>query len=122
MASDNFVDYVKIHCKSGNGGGGSQHYRREKYIPLGGPDGGDGGRGGHVIVRGNKQLWTLLHLKFKKHIKATHGAHGAGNLKTGAQGQDVYIDVPLGTVDLLSMVEMDETGYYKSYASIVFKK
>jgi len=98
MASDNFVDYVKIHCKSGNGGGGSQHYRREKYIPLGGPDGGDGGRGGHVIVRGNKQLWTLLHLKFKKHIKATHGAHGAGNLKTGAQGQDVYIDVPLGTI------------------------
>ncbi len=98
MASDNFVDYVKIHCKSGNGGGGSQHYRREKYIPLGGPDGGDGGRGGHVIVRGNKQLWTLLHLKFKKHIKATHGGHGAGNLKTGGQGTDVYIDVPLGTI------------------------
>lgn len=98
MASDNFVDYVKIHCKSGSGGGGSQHYRREKYIPLGGPDGGDGGRGGHVIVRGNKQLWTLLHLKFKKHIKATHGGHGAGNLKTGAQGNDVYIDVPLGTI------------------------
>lgn len=98
MASDNFVDYVKIHCKSGNGGAGSQHYRREKYIPLGGPDGGDGGRGGHVIVRGNKQLWTLLHLKFKKHIKATHGGHGAGNLKTGAQGNDVYIDVPLGTI------------------------
>lgn len=98
MSSDNFVDYVKIHCKSGNGGGGSTHYRREKYIPKGGPDGGDGGRGGHVIIRGNTQLWTLLHLKFKKHIKAGHGAHGSGNLKTGAQGSDVYIDVPLGTV------------------------
>jgi GTP-binding protein len=98
MASDNFVDYVKIHCTSGNGGGGSTHFRREKYIPKGGPDGGDGGRGGHVILRGNKQLWTLLHLKFQRHIKAGHGAHGAGNLKTGSQGEDVYIDVPLGTL------------------------
>ncbi len=98
MASDNFVDYVKIHVKSGNGGGGSTHFRREKYIPKGGPDGGDGGRGGHVILRGNKQLWTLLHLKFQKHIKAEHGTHGSGNLKTGAQGKDVYIDVPLGTI------------------------
>ena len=98
MASDNFVDYVKIHCTSGTGGGGSTHFRREKYIPKGGPDGGDGGRGGHVIVKGNKQLWTLLHLKFKKHIKASHGGHGAGNLKTGSQGNDVYIDVPLGTI------------------------
>ena len=86
MSSDNFVDYVKIHCTSGKGGGGSTHFRREKYIPKGGPDGGDGGRGGHVIVRGNKQLWTLLHLKFKKHIKAGHGTHGSGNLKTGGQG------------------------------------
>ena len=98
MASDNFVDYVKIHCKSGNGGGGSKHMRREKYIPKGGPDGGDGGRGGHVILRGNEQMWTLLHLKYKKHIKATHGEHGSGNLKTGADGVDVYIDVPLGTI------------------------
>lgn len=98
MASDNFVDYVKIHCTSGNGGGGSTHFRREKYIPKGGPDGGDGGRGGHIIVRGNSQLWTLLHLKFKKHIKAGHGAHGSGGLKTGAQGKDEYIEVPLGTV------------------------
>lgn len=98
MASDNFVDYVKIHCKSGNGGGGSKHMRREKYIPKGGPDGGDGGRGGHVILRGNEQMWTLLHLKYKKHIKATHGEHGSGNLKTGADGIDVYIDVPLGTI------------------------
>ena len=98
MASDNFVDYVKIHTTSGKGGGGSTHFRREKYIPKGGPDGGDGGRGGHVILKGNSQLWTLLHLKFKKHIKAGHGAHGSGNLKTGAQGSDAYIEVPLGTV------------------------
>ena len=98
MGSDNFVDYVKIHCTSGNGGGGSTHFRREKYIPKGGPDGGDGGRGGHIILRGNKQLWTLLHLKFKKHIKAGHGVHGSGNLKTGAQGEDEIIEVPLGTI------------------------
>lgn len=98
MASGNFVDYVKIHTTSGNGGGGSTHFRREKYIPKGGPDGGDGGRGGHVILRGNSQLWTLLHLKFKKHIRAGHGVHGSGQLKTGAEGQDVYVDVPLGTV------------------------
>lgn len=94
----NFVDYVKIHCKSGKGGAGSRHMRREKYIPKGGPDGGDGGRGGHVILKGNKQMWTLLHLKYRKHIKAGHGGAGSGNLKTGAQGEDVYIDVPLGTV------------------------
>lgn len=98
MASDNFVDYVKIHVTSGNGGGGSTHYRREKYIPQGGPDGGDGGRGGHIIVRGNAQLWTLLHLKYQKHLKAGHGAHGSGNLKTGAQGEDKYIEVPVGTI------------------------
>ena len=98
MASDNFVDYVKIHTKSGNGGGGSTHFRREKYIPKGGPDGGDGGRGGHIIVRGNKQLWNLLHLKYHKHIKADHGVHGSGALKTGAQGKDSYIEVPLGTI------------------------
>jgi len=105
MASDNFVDYVKIHCTSGSGGGGSMHYRREKYIPKGGPDGGDGGRGGHVIIRGNTQLWTLLHLKFKKHIKATHGKHGSANMQTGAQGKDVYVEVPLGT-----LVKDNDTG------------
>jgi GTP-binding protein len=101
----NFVDYVKIHCKSGKGGAGSRHMRREKYIPKGGPDGGDGGRGGHVILRGNKQMWTLLHLKYRKHIKAGHGASGSGNLKTGSEGEDVYLDVPLGTV-----VRDGETG------------
>jgi|TARA_R110000737_G_scaffold93859_2_gene127292 GTP-binding protein len=98
MASDNFVDYVKIHCKSGNGGAGSLHFRREKYITQGGPDGGDGGRGGHIILKGNSQLWTLLHLKYNKHFKAEHGKGGAGNLKTGAQGNDTYIDVPIGTI------------------------
>lgn len=98
MASDNFVDYVKIHCRSGNGGGGSRHMRREKYIPKGGPDGGDGGRGGHIIVRGNAQMWTLLHLKYKKHIRAEHGVAGSGNQKTGAEGQDEIIEVPIGTI------------------------
>lgn len=98
MASGNFVDYVKIHCASGKGGGGSTHFRREKSIPKGGPDGGDGGRGGHIYLRGNKQMWTLLHLKFSKHIKAGHGVHGSGQLKTGAQGEDKFIEVPLGTI------------------------
>lgn len=107
MASDNFVDYVKIHCTSGNGGGGSAHFRREKYIPQGGPDGGDGGRGGHIYLRGNKQLWTLLHLKYNKHMKAGHGEHGSGNLSTGGQGADKYIDVPLGTI-----ARDSETGEY----------
>lgn len=98
MSGQNFVDYVKIHCASGNGGSGSAHFRREKYIPKGGPDGGDGGRGGHIIIKGNKDLWTLLHLKFKKHFKAAHGGNGGGNRMHGADGDDVYIDVPLGTV------------------------
>lgn len=98
MASDNFVDYVKIYTRSGKGGAGSRHMRRERHVPKGGPDGGDGGRGGHVIVRGNEQMWTLLHLKFQKHIKASHGEYGTGNNKTGAEGEDVYIDVPIGTI------------------------
>jgi len=98
MENQNFIDYVKINCRSGNGGAGSKHYRREKFIPKGGPDGGDGGRGGHVILRGNKQLWTLIHLKYKKHIKAEHGQAGAGALKSGADGEDAILDVPLGTV------------------------
>ena len=98
MTEGNFVDYVKIHAESGNGGKGSTHLHREKYITKGGPDGGDGGRGGHVIVRGNKNLWTLVEFKFKKHFKAGHGEHGSKNRSTGADGKDVYIDVPLGTV------------------------
>ncbi len=98
MAEKNFVDYVKIFCRSGKGGAGSPHLHREKFIDKGGPDGGDGGRGGHVILKGNAQLWTLLHLKFHKHIFATSGMAGAGWEKTGANGKDVYIEVPLGTV------------------------
>lgn len=98
MTEGNFVDYVKMHVTSGNGGKGSAHLHREKYVAKGGPDGGDGGRGGHVIMRGKENLWTLLHLKFKRHIKAGHGEHGSSNRSTGADGDDVYIDVPLGTV------------------------
>lgn len=98
MASDNFVDYVKIYTRSGEGGAGSRHMRRERHIPKGGPDGGDGGRGGHIIIRGNKQMWTLLHLKYHKHIKAEHGENGAGQQKTGKEGDDIYLDVPIGTI------------------------
>ena len=98
MTEGNFVDYVKIHVSSGNGGKGSAHLHREKYVAKGGPDGGDGGRGGHVILRGNKNLWTLFHLKFKRHVKAGHGEHGSKQRSTGADGEDQYVEVPLGTV------------------------
>ncbi len=98
MSSANFVDYVKILCRSGNGGAGSAHLRREKFVPKGGPDGGDGGRGGHIILRGNDQMWTLLHLKFQRHIFAEHGGAGGRQQSTGADGKDVIIEVPPGTV------------------------
>ena len=98
MADTNFVDYVKIFCRSGKGGAGSAHLRHEKSKPKGGPDGGDGGRGGDVILRGNSQLWTLLHLKYTKHLFAGHGGSGSSNQKSGAAGEDVIIEVPLGTV------------------------
>ncbi|MFS4482195.1 GTPase ObgE [Hyunsoonleella sp. 2307UL5-6] len=98
MTEGNFVDYVKMYVSSGKGGQGSAHLHREKYITKGGPDGGDGGRGGHVIIRGNSNLWTLLHLKFKKHIRAGHGGNGSKSRSTGADGEDFYLDVPLGTV------------------------
>ncbi len=104
MAS-NFVDYVKIYCRSGNGGAGSKHFRREKFEPKGGPDGGDGGRGGHIILKGNDQMWTLLHLKYERHIFSGHGGAGGKQRSTGANGKDVYIDVPLGTI-----VKEPETG------------
>ncbi len=94
----NFIDYVRIFCKSGDGGNGSMHLHRAKYVPKGGPDGGDGGRGGHIILRGNKQMWTLIHLKYKKHIKAEDGGAGSGQLRHGKQGADVVLQVPLGTV------------------------
>lgn len=98
MTEGNFVDYVKMHVTSGNGGKGSVHLHREKFITKGGPDGGDGGRGGHVILRGNPNLWTLLHLKFKRHVRAGHGGHGSKSRSSGADGEDIYMDVPLGTV------------------------
>jgi len=98
MAESNFVDYVKIHCVSGNGGAGSSHFLRDRSNARGGPDGGDGGRGGHIIVRGNSQLWTLLHLKYRKHIKSEHGGDGSGNRRSGLEGDDTIIEVPIGTV------------------------
>ncbi len=98
MANSNFVDYVKMFLASGNGGNGSMHLHREKYVPKGGPDGGDGGRGGHIILRGNPQYWTLIHLKYKKHIRAEEGESGSGSLRHGRNGKDIYLDVPLGTV------------------------
>jgi GTP-binding protein len=98
MTEGNFVDYVKVHIASGNGGKGSTHLHREKFVAKGGPDGGDGGRGGHVIIRANPNLWTLVGFKHKQHFKAGHGEHGSKNRSTGADGEDVYVDVPLGTV------------------------
>lgn len=94
----NFVDYVKIFCRSGKGGNGSLHFHRAKYVPKGGPDGGDGGRGGNIVLRGNAQLWTLLHLRYTKHVLADDGQNGGQNQCTGAQGGDKYIDVPLGAI------------------------
>tara|TARA_Y100000385_G_scaffold291453_1_gene369534 strand:- start:2447 stop:3445 length:999 start_codon:yes stop_codon:yes gene_type:complete len=105
MAGSNFIDYVKIYCKSGRGGKGSTHLLRNRMTSKGGPDGGDGGRGGHVILRGNSQMWTLLPLKYQKHIKASSGDNGSGQEKTGANGEDRYIDVPLGTI-----AKDEETG------------
>lgn len=98
MADSNFIDYVKIHCRSGKGGAGSRHFYRAKYVPKGGPDGGDGGRGGHVILRGNKQMWTLLPLKFNRHVFAGNGQSGSGGRSFGKDGDDVIIQVPTGTV------------------------
>ncbi len=107
MAESNFVDYVKIYCRSGKGGRGSVHLRREKYIPNGGPDGGDGGRGGHVILRGNRNYWTLLHLKYERHVFAEHGGNGSKNKSFGRDGADKIIEVPCGTVAYNA-----ETGEY----------
>ena len=98
MASNNFIDYVKICCRSGRGGAGSHHFFRAKGLPNGGPDGGDGGRGGHIILEGDSQLWTLLHLQYQKHVIAGHGQGGGENLRSGAQGEDVILHVPLGTI------------------------
>lgn len=105
MADSNFIDYVKIFCHSGHGGAGSMHLYRAKYVPKGGPDGGDGGRGGHIILKADPQLWTLIHLKYKKHIKAEDGEGGSGGLRHGRNGEDIVIKVPVGTV-----VKDAETG------------
>lgn len=98
MATTNFVDYVKIYCRSGNGGSGSSHFRREKYIPKGGPDGGDGGKGGDILMMGNVQMWTLLHLRYTRHLRADHGKSGSSQRSTGADGKTIIIEVPLGTI------------------------
>tara|TARA_B100000609_G_scaffold84572_1_gene67455 strand:- start:871 stop:1860 length:990 start_codon:yes stop_codon:yes gene_type:complete len=98
MSNPNFIDHIKIFCKSGNGGRGSSSFRREKFVPKGGPDGGDGGKGGDIILKGNSQLWTLLHLRYTKHLKAENGEGGQGSKKHGKNGKDVVIEVPLGTI------------------------
>ena len=113
MTEGNFVDYVKIHAASGKGGKGSVHLHREKFITKGGPDGGDGGRGGHIIIRANKGMWTLIHLKYRKHFKADHGGHGSKSRSTGKDGGDVYIDVPLGTI--VRDTETDEILFEITY-------
>jgi GTPase len=107
MSETNFVDHVKIFCRSGNGGAGSVHFHRAKFIPQGGPDGGNGGKGGDVIIRGNAQLWTLLHLRYTKHVSAENGQAGSGNKCTGSDGKTVIIEVPLGTV-----IKNAETGEF----------
>ncbi len=98
MSNPNFIDHIKIFCKSGNGGRGSSSFRREKFVPMGGPDGGDGGKGGDIILKGNSQLWTLLHLRYTKHLKAENGEQGQGNKKHGRNGKNIIIEVPLGTI------------------------
>ncbi|NJB82092.1 GTPase ObgE [Wenyingzhuangia aestuarii] len=98
MTDGNFIDYIKIYAASGKGGQGSMHLHREKFVEKGGPDGGDGGRGGHVILRGNKEMWTLHHLRFLKHSRAGHGGSGSASRSTGADGEDKYLEVPLGTI------------------------
>ena len=98
MEKSNFIDYIRVFCHSGHGGAGSRHFMRNKLTAKGGPDGGDGGRGGHIILRGNKQLWTLLHLRYYKNVIAENGENGSKNNSTGHDGADIYIDVPLGTV------------------------
>ena len=107
MAETNFIDYVKIYCRSGRGGRGSTHMHRAKYLPKGGPDGGNGGRGGHVILRANRNYWTLLHLRYDRHIQAEHGGNGSKNKSSGKQGANSYIEVPCGTA-----VYDAETGEY----------
>ncbi len=110
MGEQNFIDYVKICCRSGKGGAGSAHFHRAKYIPKGGPDGGNGGRGGHILIQGNAQMWTLLHLKYRKHVIAGNGENGSKNNRTGSDGSDIILKVPIGTIvkDVESGVQIAE--------------
>ena len=118
MAASNFIDHVRLCARSGAGGAGSAHLRREKHVPKGGPDGGDGGRGGNILLKGNRQLWTLLHLRYQKHVIAGDGGAGSGGGKTGAQGKDIILEVPLGTIArsaetgnlITEVTEHDEQG------------
>ena len=118
MANTNFIDHVRLYCRSGNGGAGAVSFRREKHVPKGGPDGGNGGRGGHLILRGNSQLWTLLHLRYQKHVIAENGVNGSGHGSSGADGKDIILEVPLGTVarfeseegEPLDPIEITEDG------------
>jgi GTP-binding protein len=105
MEKTNFIDYIRIFCRSGHGGAGSKHFMRNKLTAMGGPDGGDGGRGGHIILKGNRQLWTLLHLRYYKNVLAEDGENGGSNNRTGREGKDVVIEVPLGTI-----AKDEETG------------
>jgi len=122
VAESNFVDYVKICCRSGHGGAGAMHLHRSKITAKGGPDGGDGGRGGHIILRGNAQLWTLLHLKYRKHVIAGDGGKGGSQLMTGAFGEDIYLEVPLGTVAKDAETGMVEAEITKDGEEIIFVK
>ncbi|MCC7050859.1 MAG: GTPase ObgE, partial [Bacteroidia bacterium] len=122
MGESNFVDYVKICCRSGHGGAGAMHLHRSKITAKGGPDGGDGGRGGHIILRGNAQLWTLLHLKYRKHVIAGDGGKGGAQLMTGAFGEDIYLDVPLGTVAKDAETGIVEAEITKDGEEIIFVK
>ena len=125
MTEGNFVDYVKINVFSGNGGKGSAHFRREKYITKGGPDGGDGGRGGHVIFVTDKSLWTLHHFRFQKHFKCGHGGDGSGSRSTGADGSDSLIRVPVGTVirdTETNNIIYETIGCLKRYYSLLHQR
>ncbi|HYE56714.1 MAG TPA: GTPase ObgE [Chitinophagaceae bacterium] len=122
MSEKNFIDYIRIFCRSGHGGAGSKHFMRTKYNPTAGPDGGDGGRGGHIILRGNKNLWTLLHLRYYKNVLAENGESGSGNNCTGRSGKDVYIDVPLGTIARDEITGNQEAEILEDGQEIVWMK
>ena len=114
MEKSNFVDQIRIFCRSGHGGAGIKHFRRDKLTAYGGPDGGDGGRGGHIILKGNRNLWTLLHLRYKKNVLAENGENGSDNNRTGRNGKDIVLEVPLGTIALDEETGEKEGGKRRS--------